>query len=204
MESIAHQVAETLDSLNITEKIILGGVSMGGYACFRFLDMFPDRVRALALISTRSAADTAQAREGRFKTIDMVMKEGMKSLGMKSLADRMIPNLFGKTSLQEKLPLIEKVREEIEHSFPEGVCASLRGMAERPDSSPLLPSIKCPTLILRGAEDSFIPPQEMEQMAAPIPQHEFHLIPQAGHLLNMEKPDAFKDVFLHFLKRRVL
>jgi pimeloyl-ACP methyl ester carboxylesterase len=199
MEFMARQVAETLDHLQISEKIVLAGVSMGGYVAFRFLELFPERLRALVLLSTRSAPDTPPARESRFKNIDLVQKEGVKALAQKT-----VPALLGKSSLASRPTLVEEVRQQVESADPFGVCVALRGMAERPDSSSLLKGIQVPTLVVAGEEDTVIPSAEIKTMAEQISKSEFHVLPQAGHLLNLEQPDAFKDIFQHFLKRRVL
>jgi pimeloyl-ACP methyl ester carboxylesterase len=57
---------------------------------------------------------------------------------------------------------------------------------------------------MAGEEDVLIPPSEGEFIAKQIPGAEFDLIPKAGHLLNLEQPQGFKDVFFTFLKRKVL
>ncbi len=71
---------------------------------------------------------------------------------------------------------------------------AVRAMAERRDSQPLLPTISCPTLILAGAEDALIPPKESEVMTQAIPGAQFKVIPEAGHLVNLEVPEVFQDI----------
>lgn len=199
MEEMAREVQTLVTSLNIKEKIVLAGVSMGGYVMFQLLKLIPDQIRALVFVSTRATPDTNEVREKRFKTIEMIEKEGLGAL-----AEKMIPNLFGATSRDAKLPVVGQVREGITSADPKGVIAALRGMAARPDSTALLSTIKVPTLVLSGAEDLFVPVAEMQAMAQPIAGVEFKTVEKAGHLLNLEQPAVFKDLFLHFLKGRVL
>jgi pimeloyl-ACP methyl ester carboxylesterase len=72
-----------------------------------------------------------------------------------------------------------------------GVVAALRGMAGRPDRSALLPSIRVPTLVITGAEDTLIPVADSQAMAAIIPGSTLMILPDAGHLSNLEAPDGF-------------
>src|SRR5688572_30286469 len=128
MEEMARQVLKTLDGLKITEPAVMAGVSMGGYVLFQILKLAPERVRAAAFISTRAAADTPEGRDRRMKTIEMVEKEGLKPL-----AEKMMANLLGKSTREGKPDLVATVKNWIEGANPQGVCAALRGMAERPE-----------------------------------------------------------------------
>lgn len=199
MEEMARQVAQTLEAAGITDKFVLTGLSMGGYVAFPFWKMFADRVRALVLVSARSAPDSAEARDKRFQNIALVEKSGVGPL-----AERMLPALLGKTSRESHPALVENVRSMIERQSPSGVCAALQAMAARPDSTPLLSTVSVPALVLAGEEDTVIPVAEMKGMAENLPRPEFHAVRGAGHLLSMEKPGEFHDLFLQFLKRRVL
>jgi len=199
MEEMADEVLMTLDELKITEKVIFTGVSMGGYVLLRLIEKAPHRIRGLVLTSTRSAGDTPEAREKRLKTV-----KNLETNGLNPLADTMIPNLLGKTSLKENSELAGWLKREILKASVNAVCAAQRGMAERPDSTSLLKDIKVPTLVISGREDKFIPTTEMESMAAQIPKSRLEIIENAGHLPNLERPSDFNDVFLTFLKRQLL
>lgn len=199
MENMATQVTQALDQMKLDGKIILAGLSMGGYVMLQLIKLIPERLRAVAFLSTRSAADTLEGREKRFKTIELIEREGLKPF-----AERMLPALLGGSSLRVSLPAVAAVRTWIESANPQAVCAALRGMAERPDMTFLLSSIQVPALVLSGEEDTVVPPSEMEAMAGMLPESEFHKLQRAGHLLNIEQPQKFHDIFLHFLKRRIL
>jgi pimeloyl-ACP methyl ester carboxylesterase len=75
--------------------------------------------------------------------------------------------------------------------MPAGVAAAQRGMARRPDSTPTLATIACPTLVIVGEQDALTPPSESEKMAAAVKGAKLVKVPGAGHLSNMENPDAF-------------
>jgi pimeloyl-ACP methyl ester carboxylesterase len=64
-------------------------------------------------------------------------------------------------------------------------------MAERPDSVPDLATIDVPTLVITGAEDRLIPPDVTAAIAEGVPGAELLRIEDAGHLSNLEAPEAF-------------
>lgn len=199
MSSMASAIWRTLDSLNIVKPVVMLGLSMGGYVAFRAFNEHPERVRSLVLVSTKATPDAPAAKEGRFKNIELVKKDGLKPL-----AAKMTPALLGKTTQANNVALVDQVRSSIEAGLADGVCAALRGMAERPDSTPLLERIKVPVLALAGDEDAVVPSTDMQSIAAGVKKGDFDILRGAGHLLNLEQPDAFRDKVLTFLKRRVL
>ena len=64
-------------------------------------------------------------------------------------------------------------------------------MAERPDSTPDLPAIDVPTLVITGDGDRLIPPEVTAPMADAIPGARLEIVRAAGHLTNLEAPDRF-------------
>jgi pimeloyl-ACP methyl ester carboxylesterase len=80
---------------------------------------------------------------------------------------------------------------------------ALRALMTRPDSTPLLHTIRCPSLILVGEEDVITPPDLSEQMHSAIAGSELVRIPEAGHLSSLEQPDAFNDAVGRFLLHRL-
>jgi non-heme chloroperoxidase len=76
----------------------------------------------------------------------------------------------------------------------------MRAIAERPDSTGLLPTISCPVLILNGSEDSVTTPETATSMHAMIPGSRLEILPGAGHLSNLEQPALFNNLLLEHLK----
>ncbi|PIQ83407.1 MAG: alpha/beta hydrolase [Candidatus Omnitrophica bacterium CG11_big_fil_rev_8_21_14_0_20_63_9] len=196
--AMAQQAAEVLDRLHVQDPVVLAGLSMGGYVAFEFLRQFPRRVRALALWSTKAAADTPEQQQGRFKLIERVRQEGSEAL-----IQATFPKLLGRTAFASQPAVVAEVEQAVRDASPDGVIDALRAMAQRSDSRPLLPSISCPTLVLAGAEDAVIPPQESEAMAQAIRGARFETIPEAGHLLNLERPEAFHECAVTWIQQVV-
>lgn len=97
-------------------------------------------------------------------------------------------------------PLVEQsVGPIINTATPQGIAAASRGMARRADASDLLSSISCPTLVIVGEQDVFTPPTVAREYAASISGSQLATIPHAGHLSNLEQPEAFLGVVRNFL-----
>jgi pimeloyl-ACP methyl ester carboxylesterase len=85
--------------------------------------------------------------------------------------------------------LVEETESIMMSSTPAGVIAATRAMAERPDSSPMLPLLEIRTLILVGDGDKVTPLSDSERMHAAIRGSKLVTIRDAAHWSNMEKPD---------------
>ena len=73
----------------------------------------------------------------------------------------------------------------------------------RPDSTSILSSIHCPTLILVGDEDTLTPPPLSQDMQRAIGGAELVVVPRAGHLSSIEQPEVFNAALAQFLEHRV-
>jgi len=71
-------------------------------------------------------------------------------------------------------------------------------IAERPDSTDLLPRMTIPALVIVGKDDVLTPVADAEQMAKGIAGAELVIIPDAGHLSNLEQPDRFTTAVAGF------
>ena len=91
------------------------------------------------------------------------------------------------------------LRERILATSPQAIADALHGLAARADSRPTLAEVRVPTLVLVGAEDVLTPPAESEAMAAAIPGARLEVVPRAGHLANLERPDAVNAALAAFL-----
>ena len=76
-------------------------------------------------------------------------------------------------------------------------------MMTRPDSTPVLQAIHVPTLIVVGEEDTLTPPAFSAEMHRAIHGSELVTIPKAGHMSNLEQPEAFNNALARFLTHRV-
>ena len=195
LEQFADDVKGLLDHLAI-QRAVLVGLSMGGYTLFAFYRKYADLVKGLVLADTRAQADTEEGRAGRF-----AMAQTAYTKGAAAIAEIMLPKLLSPVALQTKPELVWQVRATIEQTQVSGIAGALMAMAERPDSVPLLAQIARPTLVITGELDGPTPPADGKLMAERIPGARLELIPQAGHLSNLEQPEAFNHAVRSFLNQ---
>ncbi len=194
MELFAGDVAGLMDALGI-QNAILCGLSMGGYAAFAFLRKYPQRVAGLILADTRPGADTPEAQANRENVAQIAETQGTGAI-----ADLQVPRLISEYTHRHHPEVEARVRQLIDEATPQGIAAASRGMAQRADSTELLGGITCPTLVIVGEQDALIPPAVTQDYASRIPGAQFAVIPQAGHLSNLEQPETFLQVIGGFLR----
>ena len=189
----AQDVVDLLDELGIARAVI-GGASMGGYAALAFVQAAPDRVDGLLLANTRSGADSPEGRANRRNMMALLDREGPSGVSRD-----MMPKLLGKTT-RETNPEVEAfVRRLIKQQSPDAIRAAIHRMMHRPDATPLLATITVPALVITGEEDELIPVSESQAMAAALKRSTLVIIPGAGHLANLEQPEAFNRALHAFL-----
>ena len=197
IDDYAGDVIDLLDALHV-EQAVVGGQSMGGYVAFAVLRHAARYVQGLVLADTKSGADTPEGVEGRKRMLQLVQEKGPAAV-----ADDMIPKLLGDTTRRTQPDVAERVRSLIMSSSTEAIAGAVRALMTRPDSTPLLPTIHVPTLILVGAEDSVTPPPAAHDMHRAIAGSELVEIPDAGHLSSLEQPERFDTALARFLAHRV-
>lgn len=178
MDDIARQLARHMDQAGV-EAVDLGGFSMGGYICFAFWRLFPHRIRSLVLVDTKATADTDAGREGRDALATKIREQGASAA-----ADAMLPKMFTTAAPEHIRGVAQQIMLE---QPPEALVADLMAMKGRPDSTPDLPRIDVPTLVVVGDGDEVTPPAEAEAMAAAIPKARLVTIAGAAHLSPMER-----------------
>jgi len=194
MEQMADDLYAVLHAMDVREPIVLCGLSMGGYVALQFVKKYADRLRGLILCDTRTGTDPPQVKENRNLLANSITEDTRAAL-----AEGMIPKLFSRRSLSDSAESIDFVRRMIVTQSPAGIAAASRGMALREDTTDLLPSLPCPSLVIVGQEDVPSPPEEMRSMADKLPKSQFIAIGDAGHMTPLEKPDVFNSAIETFL-----
>jgi pimeloyl-ACP methyl ester carboxylesterase len=197
MERYADDLAEFLDAVEIRadRPVVFVGLSMGGYIAWQFVRKYPSRLRALALLDTRSLADTDEARAGRIKMADNVAEWGSGRV-----AEMMGPKLVAPDAYKANSKVVADLRRVVTNTSPAAIAAAQRGLAGRPDMTSFLAKIRVPTLVIVGSEDAISPPAELEAIAAAIPNAEYVVIPDSGHMTTMENPDAVNAALSRFIE----
>lgn len=193
MADYAEDVVDLLGELGI-KRAVFGGCSMGGYALLALYQNHPDMFDGIILANSRAGADSPEARANRRNMLALVDREGPSGV-----AKDMMPRLLGRTTLETNSTVEAFVRRLIKQQSPVAIRGAIHRMMHRADSTPMLSTITVPSLVITGAEDAMIPVDESRLMASAILGATLVIIPGAGHLSNLEQPEAFNDAVNTFL-----
>lgn len=197
VDDYARDLLGLLDHLEIADAVV-GGLSMGGYVTFALLRQAPRRVRGLVLADTRPQADSDEGRAKRRDMLALIARDGVEGV-----AEAMLPGLVGATTLRDRPEVVARVERLILANHADAVRAAVSAMMTRPDSTPLLAAIDRPTLVMAGQEDAIIPLDVAEALHGAIPGSRLTVLPGAGHLPNLEHPEAFNAALARFLEERL-
>lgn len=191
LEAYVDDLFALLDHLGIAQTAIVG-LSMGGYITLRAVQREQKRFWAAVLCDTKSEPDTDEGKLGRAAGI-----KALQGNGVEAFVQAMLPKLLLRPSEpagQALLALMLKNRVE-------GTANALAAMQGRTDTTPGLKAWKLPTLVLVGSGDVITPSKGAEIMAAHIVNAKLQILANAGHVSNLEAPEAFNAALKSFLLR---
>ena len=196
--TFGHWVLDLLglvDHLGL-ERAVVGGLSLGGGIATRFALAHPERVSALVVVDSSSAAGLPLSVDNlvmRAQSIKVTIEGGMDAMAEFAIASN--PNVAG------RLRLDPSAREEVFAYYrmltPIGYANSLRALLQMDYITEQLSAISAPTLLVCGDEDPSLGP--MRIMAQKITHARFVLLEHAGHFGNRDQPEAFNRAVLEFL-----
>lgn len=194
MSIFADDIIGLLDHLGIGRAAI-GGMSMGGYVLLNLLERHPGRAAAALFLVTRAAADDAEGKVRRTRMAHAVA-EGQPGAATAFFADL----VFAEATLRKKPELVAQVRGWMEATHPLGLEGGLLAMRDRKDFTPDLPLLDLPALVVGAEADRAVPLQYSEAIARALPRATLCTVPDAGHMANLEQPEAFNKCLLDFLR----
>jgi 3-oxoadipate enol-lactonase len=193
IELFVNDLLCLMETLGLARAIVCG-FSMGGYIALNAVERFPERFEALILCDTQCIADSPEIREGRIKTMDSILENGVEAF-----AEEMLPKLFAPASFVRHRPEVAAVREMIVNTTSESLCNTLFALAARKETRSQLMEIGIPTLILVGKEDQLTPIAASQLMHGRIRGSSLSIVEHAGHLANMENPVVFNQYLWAFI-----
>jgi len=180
---------------NAPTRFALAGLSMGGYIAFAMMRLAPERIARLALLDTSARPDLPDQVAGREKFI--ALAEAGK---LSEVVETLIPRFLHRNRANDE-PLKNEVRAMAAETGAAAFVRQTRAIMGRPDSRPLLSSIRCPTLVLVGEGDELTTPDMAKEIAAGIAGSTLTVVPDCGHLSTMEKPDAVNAALTAWLTK---
>jgi pimeloyl-ACP methyl ester carboxylesterase len=193
----AEDLRGLLDHLSV-ERAYVGGQSMGGGIAARFALAYPDRVAALLLIDSASASGlpmSAAMRAMREKTIELAETQGMAAV-----ADYVItanPNL--RTQAEASPAARQRLRQMFLDLNPTGYAHTIRALLTETFPTERLSTLTMPTLVLVGDQDPALDAAGWTHQQ--MPGAHLVILLQAGHLSNLDAPEAFNTSVLDFLRQ---
>ncbi|MFB1044481.1 alpha/beta fold hydrolase [Streptomyces chrestomyceticus] len=194
LETFAADLAALLDHLGVADRIVLGGLSMGGQIAMECARRFPERLRALVLADTFAQAETPEGHRARNAMADRLLREGMGGY-----TEEVLDKMIAPRTIATRPAVAEHVRRMMLGAPPEGAAAALRGRAERPDYTATLSRLAVPALVAVGRDDTYTPVSDAEFLRDRIPDARLAVVEDAAHLPNLEQPDAFNTALSAFL-----
>ena len=190
LDDYVDALAKHLDDEGVDRATVVG-LSMGGYIALAMWRRHRERISGLLLADTRAEADDEAGRDRRLKLAELVRERGTNALLLQ-------PPKWVRDGSERWDAVEAMVRRQPAEAIAQGSIA----IGGRVRSIDLLPTIDVPTSVVVGAEDAITPPAMSETMAGRIRGATLTVIPHAGHLSNLDAPDAF-DRAMRDLVRRV-
>jgi pimeloyl-ACP methyl ester carboxylesterase len=165
-------------------RFALAGLSMGGYVALAIHRAAPERIDRLALLDTQATADDDEQR---------AMRRRNQGLEREGRADEVLDGswpILVHPDRQGDHALKEVVRGMRAATGDDAAVRQLQAIMDRPDARPQLPGIAVPTLVLVGDGDRLTPPERARELADAIPDARLAVVPGAGHLSALERPEA--------------
>ncbi len=196
MEAYVNDLLMIVKYLELNRPILCG-LSMGGYITLRAVEKAHDLFSGLILCDTKSDADDDQSKLKRASVISQI-----DSGGFIKFIESFVTNCFAEEAPVEDAEMFQATLAKAQRQNPVGVKGAIIAIISRTDTTSFLPKIKIPTLVLCGSFDKLTPVTVMRPLAEQIPEAEFAVIPQSGHMTPLENPESVNELIIGFLKRR--
>jgi 3-oxoadipate enol-lactonase len=193
MDVYADDVIGLLDHLGI-EQAVVGGMSMGGYVLFNLLERHPQRLVAAAFLVTRAAGDDYEGGAKRTK-----LAHAAREAGAQPVAEVFSGLLFAPDTPRLRPELVAMVEGWMLATDVRGLAGGLLAMRDRRDYAGGLAAFALPALVVGAELDRAIPLPHAQALHDGLPDSRLCIVSGAGHLANLEEPEAFNKCLLDFL-----
>lgn len=196
-ELLANALKDWLETLNVG-PVHLVGQSIGGMIAQECIHRHPELVKSLVLIATTSAFG---GRDDSFK--DAFLKARLKPLdegkSMQTLAEETVPLITGSKVSDESIDHAVRSMASVPVETYREILKCLVTFNRRES----LPDVNQPVCLISGSEDTNAPAVTMRKMAEKLSHSEYHELEGAGHLVNLELPEACNDIIRHFINKQI-
>ncbi len=192
--SFADDVIRLLDHLGIS-KVHLVGLSMGGRISQDLYFRYPGRVATLTLCDTFPGTTPTLPPDKMDEFINLRKGPLVAGKSLREMAEPLVKTLLSANATTEHTKrLVASIEALHKDSYIKTIEATTR--YDRPVD---IATISVPVQLIYGAEDSLTLPEIGREMQRQIPGALLEIIEGAGHLVNIERGEAFNEVLLGFL-----
>ncbi len=189
IEQLGQDAVEVLDAYGV-QRADLCGLSLGGVVALWVAINHPDRVRRVVLACTAARVGTEEA----WTTRAQAVRDG----GTDAVADMVMERFFSAGFRARDPDTVARFRQALLRTPNAGYLGSCLALA-RADLRAQVPQVTAPTLVLAGEADEATPPEVLRELYDALPQAEWAQLEGAGHLANLEAPEAFAAAVLEHL-----
>ncbi len=190
VEAVAQSLLAQLPA-----RFSLAGFSFGGYVAMAMLEQAPERIARFALVCSTSRADSDTTRDIRARTIEAIAAGGFEKVLARQAPLTVHPDRLGDAALMG-------FRLQLARDYgPERLTAHLRACMARPDRTEVLAAYRGPTMMLAAADDQIVPADGMREVAERAGIERFAAVPRCGHMLPIERPEAFAQQLANWLEQ---
>lgn len=201
IDLFVNQLHDLLDELRLSRPVHLIGLSMGGPITGTFTARFPDRVKSLTLIDpagVRSVSLTPMLKALKLPGVaeavfGLVGSETMVTSAAKDFFDPELVGMF-----------MDKYKVQMQYKgFKRAILSSVRNdmLGSFVESYKSINNTNVPVLLFWGRNDRTMPFEYSADLRVMLPDAEFHVIEDCGHIPHYEKPDEFNSILLEFLRK---
>lgn len=196
LSGYADALALFLTGLGLTRPHLVG-LSFGGILALEFCTRHPGRVQTVSLVS--AYAGWAGSLGEDLANTRLVQAMRLSELPSAEFVDSLLPTMFRTGTPQ---PVMQRFADSMRSFHPVGFRAMARASAG--DLRAVLPQVRVPTLVISGADDARAPLKVAMNIQGAIAGSTLVVIPDSGHLCNLEQADPFNETVRAFLSKHLL
>lgn len=181
LEDLSSDVLAVTDALGF-ERFHLVGISLGGITALWIAARYSHRVQTLTVANTAARIGTPEGWADRIASV--------RAGGMPAICEAVIDRFFTPAFRRDHPDRVESARDALLQVDPNGYVACCEALADG-DVSDVLERIAAPTLIIGATADVSTPPEQARSLHQAVPNSHLEVLQQAGHLSNLERPQAF-------------
>jgi 3-oxoadipate enol-lactonase len=190
IDTMVDDLAALLDALQITGRVALAGIAVGGAIALHAAARIPQRISAV-VVGSPATGIALDRRAAVLARVERIEREGMRIAVEDSMANGYAPELRSDTAR------FAAFRARWLGNDPASFAAIYRMLAAM-DLQPELPRIACPVLVLGGSLDRVRPPAMVEPIAHAIPGARYQVL-DTGHYMSVATPELVAAAIGAFL-----